>query len=146
MAADPAFVDTNVLVYATRPSAVQHTVAQATLTRFEDEGSALWISPQVLREYLAVVTRPQATAPALPIASAIADVQRFRTVFSIAEERPNVLDRLLDLLAVHNGSGRQIHDANIVATMLEHGIRRLLTFNAADFRRFARIIDIEPLS
>lgn len=146
MAADPVFVDTNVLVYATRPSAVQHSVALATLTQFEDEGSTLWISPQVLREYLAVVTRPQATAPALPMASAIADVRRFRTVFPIAEERPNVLDRLLDLLAVHNGSGRQIYDANIVATMLEHGIRRLLTFNAADFRRFARIIDIEPLS
>jgi predicted nucleic acid-binding protein len=43
------------------------------------------------------------------------------------------------------GSGRQVHDANVVATMLEHGVRRLLTFNAADFRRFARIIDIEPL-
>ena len=35
------------------------------------------------------------------------------------------------------------HDANIVATMLENGIiARLLTFNAADFRRFAQIIDI----
>jgi len=29
--------------------------------------------------------------------------------------------------------------------MLENGIRRLLTFNGADFRRFARIIDIESL-
>jgi hypothetical protein len=30
--------------------------------------------------------------------------------------------------------------------MLEYGIHRLLTFNTADFRRFARIIDIEPIS
>jgi predicted nucleic acid-binding protein len=57
-----------------------------------------------------------------------------------------VLDRLVDLLAVHRGSGRQVHDANIVATMLENGIRRLLTFNVVDFRRFARLIAIEPLS
>jgi predicted nucleic acid-binding protein len=28
--------------------------------------------------------------------------------------------------------------------MLEHGIRRLLTFNAGDFRRFAGIIELEP--
>jgi len=48
-------------------------------------------------------------------------------------------------VAAHRGSGRQVHDANVVATMLEHGIRRLLTFNAADFRRFARIIDIESI-
>jgi len=63
----------------------------------------------------------------------------------VAEELPGVLDRLHDLLTAHRDSGRQVHDANIVATMLENGIRRLLTFNGADFRRFARIIDIESL-
>ena len=35
-----------------------------------------------------------------------------------------------------------MHDANIVATMLAHGERRLLTFNEADFRRFNPLIDI----
>jgi len=145
MAADPVFVDTNVLVYATRPSAAQHASAQASLARLEGEGSSLWVSAQVLREYLAAVTRPQATAPALPMATAITDVRRFRAAFDVAEERPNVLDRLLHLLTTHSSSGRQVHDANIVATMLEHSIRRLLTFHAGDFRCFAGIIDIEPL-
>jgi predicted nucleic acid-binding protein len=79
------------------------------------------------------------------MATAITDVRRFRAAFDVAEERPSVLDRLLRLLTTHSSSGRQVHDANIVATMLEHSIRRLLTFNAADFRRFALIIDIEPL-
>ena len=145
MEADPVFVDTNVLVHATRPSAVQHVTARTALRRLEDEGSRLWVSPQVFREYLAVVTRPQATAPALPMETAIADVRSFRVAFHVAEEGPTVLDRLLDLLLAHRGAGRQIHDANIVATMLEHGIRRLLTFNGADFRRFALTIEIEPL-
>jgi len=145
MAADPVFVDTNVLVYATRPSSAEHVAARAALTRLEGEGSTLWVSHQVLREYLAVVTRPQVTASALPMTTAIADVQKFRTAFDIAEERPGVLDRLLDLLAAYPTSGRQVHDANIVATMLEHGIRRLLTFNSADLRRFAQVIDIEPI-
>jgi len=58
MASDPVFLDTNVLVYATRPSAAQHAAAQAALTRLEGEGSSLWVSAQVLREYLAAVTRP----------------------------------------------------------------------------------------
>ena len=31
-------------------------------------------------------------------------------------------------------------DANILATMLTHGITRLLTFNTADFQRFAGLI------
>ena len=76
--------------------------------------------------------------------TAIADVRRFRQVFHVAEDRPVVLDRLLTLLGAHHGAGRPVYDTNIVATMLEHGISRLLTFNAADFRRFARIIELEP--
>jgi predicted nucleic acid-binding protein len=143
MAADPVFVDTNVLIYATRRTASEHAAAQAALARLEGEGRGLWISFQILREYLAAVTRPQATSPALPMATAIADVRRFQQVFYVAEGRPVVLERLLALLATHHGAGRQVHDANIVATMLEHGIHRLLTFNAADFRRFAAIIDLE---
>ncbi len=38
--------------------------------------------------------------------------------------------------------GKQAHDANIAATMLTHGIPRLLTFNAADFRRFDPLIEV----
>ena len=47
MAADPVFVDTNVLVYATRPLSAQHVVAERALTRLGNEGSPLWISQQV---------------------------------------------------------------------------------------------------
>lgn len=42
-------------------------------------------------------------------------------------------------------TSRQIHDADIVATMLANGIRRLLTFNTADFRRFEPLVALEPL-
>ena len=38
--------------------------------------------------------------------------------------------------------GKQVHDANIAAAMLAHGESRLLTFNAADFRRFAPLIEV----
>ena len=38
---------------------------------------------------------------------------------------------------------RQVHDANLIATMLAHGEHRILTFNDADFRRFADLIEIQ---
>ena len=41
--------------------------------------------------------------------------------------------------------GKQVHDANIVATMQAHGLRRLLTHNTADFARFGALIQVEPL-
>jgi predicted nucleic acid-binding protein len=144
MAADPVFVDTNVLIYATRRAASEHAAAQAALARLEGEGRSLWISLQILREYLAAATRPQVTSPALPMETAVADVRRFRQVFRVAEDRPVVLDRLLTLLGTHYGAGRQVHDTNIVATMLEHGISRLLTFQRRRFQALRGIIELEP--
>lgn len=139
------FIDTNVLVYASRPSAAEHAAARAALAAIEASGKNAWISTQVLREYLAVVTRHQASAPPLPMETAIADIRCFQSAFRIAEDGAPVLERLLTLLATHPGAGRQVHDANIVATMLVHGIGHLVTFNAADFKRFAAAIEIEAL-
>ena len=56
-----------------------------------------------------------------------------------------MLDRLLHTLELYPRAGKQMHDANIVVTMPEHGSPRLLTFNTADFRRFAGLIDLPPL-
>lgn len=39
-------------------------------------------------------------------------------------------------------AGRQVHDANIVATMLAYDEHRLITFNDADFRRFTGVIEL----
>jgi predicted nucleic acid-binding protein len=56
-----------------------------------------------------------------------------------------VLDRLFETLTAYRATGRQVHDANIVATMLDCGVRRLLTFNLTDFRRFAPLIEMARL-
>ena len=144
-AADPVFVDTNVLVYSTRPLSTHHAAAAGALARLGGAGSTLWISSQILREYLAAVTRPQATAPGLPMKTAISDVRRFRMAFHVAEERASALDRLIEILSAHRVAGRQVHDANIVATMLDCSVHRLLTFNSADFQRFVPLIEIDAL-
>ena len=123
------FIDTNVLVYASRAKALFHQ-------------RAAWFSRQVLREYLAVVTRPQPAEPALSNAAANADAARLLATLTVAEDGPQVTTELMRLLAQHPSGGKQVHDANIVATMLAHGIPRLLTFNEADFRRFDTLIEV----
>jgi predicted nucleic acid-binding protein len=145
MAADGVFVDTNVLVYVSRSRGPHFEAAQARLTALEALSCPIWISWQVLREYLAVVTRDQAGQSAMPMANALEDVARLQQSFEIALETPGVFNRLTLLLATLPGSGKQVHDANLVATMLEHGVRRLLTYNQRDFRRFAGLIDLEPV-
>jgi hypothetical protein len=55
-------------------------------------------------------------------------------------------DRLLDLLQQFPTGGKQVHDANIVATMLVHNIPARLTHNTDDFARFAGVITVVPLA
>ncbi len=150
MVARAVFVDTNVLVYATQigrggASTIQHGAAELALRRLQQSGTRLWVSRQVLREYLSAVTRPQGSSPALPIHDAVADVRRFISLFAVAEDSARVTETLLALIHQFPSGGRQIHDANIVATMLNHGLQRLLTFNTVDFARFSSVIDLEPI-
>lgn len=142
MAADPTFVDTNVLVYASQKRSAFHARAVACLHEARGERRALWISRQVLREYLATVTRPQHNQAPLSLAEALADIARFERDFNIAEDGPEVFAELLRLLARVPVAGKQVHDANLAATMLAHGMTCLLTFNDADFRRFASEIEL----
>ena len=144
--AEPVFVDTNVLVYASLAQTPLHQTAIARVESLRQEGVDLWISRQVMREYMAVLTRPDATTLPDPLATVIEDVRAFQSIFHIAEDGPIVTGRLIDLLSSTPTGGKQIHDANIVATMLAHGLTELLTNNTADFARFAEHITILPLT
>ena len=75
-------------------------------------------------------------------ADAFNDVRRLLRSFEVLEDGPLVTETLVGLCRDVVVGGRQIHDANIVATMLAHGERRLLTFNGADFRRYGDRIEL----
>jgi len=136
-----SFVDTNVLVYATATSAPFRDRARAALVRLAaDEPPS--VSRQILREYVAVMTRPQTWGRALSLAEATTDAAVFERRFTVLEDGQLVWDQLMDLSRRYSFGGRQVHDANVVATMLAHDERRLLTFNEADFRRFTPLIEV----
>ena len=136
------FVDTNVLVNARILEAPAHEIARASLKRAFEDPEPLRISRQVLREYLAVVTRPQTWPIAITREEVLSDVERLDATFVVLEDGPEVTDWLVSLCRQVSVGGRQIHDANIVATMLAYGERRLLTFNVADFRRYGDRIEL----
>ena len=73
---------------------------------------------------------------------ALDDVARLADGFEILEDGPRVTEALIALCRGAPVEGRQIHDANIVATMLAHGELKLLTFNVADFRRYGGLINL----
>ena len=136
------FIDTNVLVNSRVAGAPDHDVARASLEHAFRDPEPLRISRQVIREYLAVVTRPQTWPVAITHDEALDDVSRLISSFEILEDGPVVTELLVALCREVPSGGRQIHDANIVATMLARGERRLLTFNVSDFRRYGDRIEL----
>ena len=139
------FIDTNVLVYALLSKAPDHHVARVSLERAFEDSDALRISRQIIREFLAVVTRPQVWSPPLPMRDALDNIQWMTDRFQILEDGLGVTDALIALCREVPVGGRQIHDANIVATMIASGERRLLTFNPRDFRRYGERIELVSL-
>ena len=144
-APDPVFVDTNVLVYANVATSPLYSPAQAALRSLVAAGTELWLSRQILREYLATLSRPQTFSAPIAANVLTGDVLRFQAQYRIAEDGPTVTANLLTLLGTIPLGGKQVHDANIVATMQAHGVSRLLTHNTTDFARFASLIRVEPL-
>jgi predicted nucleic acid-binding protein len=144
-AGDPVFVDTNVLVFANVKQASQHAAALAKLRSLRAAGSELWISCQVLREFLAVRSRADLFPEDSSAAMLVERICYFQSRFRVAAETAHVTKRLLALIQQTAVSGRQVHDANIVATMLVHDIHFLLTDNVGDFTRYSALITVLPL-
>ncbi len=128
-----SFVDTNVLVYATAAGSPFHAQARAALSRL---ASSEPIPEEMSRSPVGV------WAKALTLVEAIADTETFSRRFTVLEDGVAVWEQFVLLSRGFPFGGRQVHDANIVATMLAHGQTRLLTFNEADFRRFSSVIEI----
>jgi predicted nucleic acid-binding protein len=145
-AADRLFVDTNILVRSTIPEAPLHQEARAVIAEFGGTGAELWISRQIIREYLAVLSRPQAFSPPLASVNLRRHVERFLRAFHVVDEDERVTEHLLQVLDRVPTGGKQVHDANIMATMLANGIPKLITHNVADFSRFATVIEVVPLA
>jgi len=139
------FLDTNILVRATIKTAPLHQEAQSLLNQLWQSESQLWVSPQVLREYFSTLTRPQTYSYTPDKNQVIEQIRRFKQTFFIAEETISVSDQLLTLTEKVLIAGKQIHDANIVATMLVYKIDTLATHNLEDFKRFVGLITILPL-
>ncbi len=78
----------------------------------------------------------------MPLPEAFAQVDVLARRFAVLEDGPEVWAQLRKLGKGCQFGGKQVHDANIVAAMPAHQERRLFTFNVADFRRFAPLIEV----
>lgn len=133
------------LVFSNATRAPLHDLARQAIQDLYDAGTEIWISRQVLREYLATLSRPQTFSNPQPGTVLATDVRYFQSRFHIAEDSSQVTEQLLALIEQVATGGKQIHDANIVVTMPSITLPTLLTNNTDDFKRFSHLITVLPL-
>ena len=132
-------IDTNVLVYSTVTSCPLYSEASQYLAQLLDNGIELCITPQIIREYLVVLTRGDIFERKFTTVEALGELWAIRPTFTLLDETREVTQYLFDLVQRYQIRGKAIHDANIVASMLAHRVMRLMTYNFRDFRIFQEI-------
>lgn len=141
-AANRVFVDTNVLASALLPESPRYFHARGILRRLAESDAEVWISRQVIREFLATMTKYEPLWNEISRAALIDSGRTLERHYFVAEDLPLVAEQLDFLLGHVPTGGKQVHDANIVATMIAYHVRNLLTYNLTDFKRFSSFVDI----
>ena len=130
-------IDTNVLARYADQQSSQHAEAAEALRLLQAAGHSLVFNPQIKREFFDIAERPQGAGPGknglgLTNEQARALVVIFLGLFGYVGEVTSS-DEHFDRLHAKYGGGKTVHDLNIVASMLAHGVPSLLTFNDKHF-------------
>jgi predicted nucleic acid-binding protein len=97
MSVEPGVVDTNVLVYALDADAPQHAAARGLLEAGRDPANTLYVTPQILGEFYAIVTnarrvsKPRSSAEAI---AAITDMLAYVQVLPVPVTKTRWIPRM----------------------------------------------------
>ena len=72
------------------------------------------------------------------------ELARIKSLFRLLPDTPAIFPELERLVVQSAVSGKNAHDARIVAAINVHGITQILTFNGGDFKRYSGVTAISP--
>ena len=138
-------VDTSLLAYAVNRHAPQHARASTVVDALVN-GDRPWALPwPVVHEFVGVVTHPHATPRPLEAVQALGYVRALLESPSVSALGPTSrhAEVLAELLRPDAARG-PARGWDVAAVLREHGVRELLSADAA-MRRFAFLTVIDPL-
>ena len=139
-------LDTGFLVAAEITEHAEHAAARSTLAEVVSAGDAIAMAPQVLAEFIHIVTDPRRFAKPIDIATARQLAVQWWTAREVVRVFPDESAAQLFLAWLEGFSlGRKrLLDTLLAATYHQAGIRSVLTINEADFQVFAVFHCITP--
>jgi predicted nucleic acid-binding protein len=130
-------VDTNVLLRRTQPAHPSHIVAVESVARLVASGMPVYFTLQNIAEFWNVATRPVAVnGMGFSITETLHEIGKIERYLTILPESPAIYEEWKRLVVKHSVLGVKVHDTKLVAAMNVNGLRKILTFNTADFVRF----------
>lgn len=137
-------LDSNILLRACHPLHPHFPVAMRAMNGLRGRSDELAITQQNVVEFWSVATRPQSgNGLGLTAEQTIAEFETLNQIFTVLPEVP-LHAEWLRLVTTYRVSGKNVHDARLVAAMVVHGVEQILTFNGADFARYAEISVLDP--
>ncbi len=122
-----------------------HRLAVDAVAALHAQGEQLCLVSQNFYEFWVVATRPVGhNGLGLTPAQAQMEIARLKSLFTVLDDTPAIFAEWERLVVLHQVSGKNAHDARLVAAMAVHGLGKLLTFNTSDFQRYRGIIVISP--
>lgn len=138
-------LDTNILLRLAQKTHVMHPVARRALISLRKQGEGLCIVPQNIIEFWVVATRPIANnGLGVSIGEAARATKKLRRLFKLVPDSSAIFVQWESLVLQYQVSGKQAHDARLVAAMTTHDTTRVLTFNTDDIKRFSGITAVDP--
>ncbi len=142
-------VDTNVLLRFSDRTDPRHPIVKAAVRTLREDGHWLRTTPQNFTEFWNAATRPaERNGFGLTPENADKLLSIAEQVFPLLPDSPAIYPEWRRLVVSFNVSGVQVHDARIVAAMIHHNVKHILTFNTSDFTRYASegVISLDPAS
>ena len=138
-------VDTNVLLRSAQTSHPVYDDVARSVSILASRRDELHVVAQNLIEFWAVATRPIVNnGLELSIRQTEVEVSRLKSLFALVPDTPEIFSEWERIVLQYQVSGKQVHDARLVAAMKVHGLSSLLTFDVGDFKRFTEITVVNP--
>jgi len=147
---DAHLVDTSILGRLANTADPANPAAVRAILALHRRGITLHVAPQILIEFRAIATRPvSANGLGFTAAEAEAEAEDFELQFPLLPDTPEIFDAWKKLVSLAQVTGKQVHDARLVAICHVHRISHVLTFNLAHFERLAPfgpgIVVVDPV-
>jgi predicted nucleic acid-binding protein len=133
-------VDTSVLVRLANTADAHYATACAATIALHRRGEVLNICAQNLIEFRNAATRPIAlNGLGLSVSDVEAKAALFESTFPLLDDTPDIYPAWKSIVQSANVTGKQVHDARLVAVCHVNGVSHLLTFNISHFTRLSHV-------